>query len=381
MQLLDSDQLEYAFQRHGIDRETQARAFYADLWALIQQAEKVRDGTARNLCERRLRALCRRYFSSMRRWRQEEEEKHDSIPACDHSTRNMREAQAALPAFEKQFFRYVLCYMDLNRALIQTRGTISRFAKGCNIDSEDILQVNHGTGLTLARLHKDRLELMEKRLRLERVRGILCVTDRMIESLGEDLPRLLGQGEGDRQLTLFKGALRRRKFSDCRALVHGWPEILPKAMAQHVIGHIEAHAETLRAQDSLMLHSGELFLVFAFLHADEEQVSRLVEKFNVPYMVYQYRSLLHQGYLLGRIGSLEGLIIQHARLLSLSARPQGDPAAAQGMEQAVLLPVRALLQTRFRTLGAIFNDMETALGTLDRLFSQTREYAAHTPVQ
>lgn len=293
----------------------------------------------------------------------------------------MREAQAALPAFEKQFFRYVLCYMDLNRALIQTRGTISRFAKGCNIDSEDILQVNHGTGLTLARLHKDRLELMEKRLRLERVRGILCVTDRMIESLGEDLPRLLGQGEGDRQLTLFKGALRRRKFSDCRALVHGWPEILPKAMAQHVIGHIEAHAETLRAQDSLMLHSGELSLVFAFLHADEEQVSRLVEKFNVPYMVYQYRSLLHQGYLLGRIGSLEGLIIQHARLLSLSARPQGDPAAAQGMEQAVLLPVRALLQTRFRTLGAIFNDMETALGTLDRLFSQTREYAAHTPVQ
>ena len=35
MQLLDSEQLEYAFRLHNIPQDVQARQFYADLWMAI----------------------------------------------------------------------------------------------------------------------------------------------------------------------------------------------------------------------------------------------------------------------------------------------------------------------------------------------------------
>jgi hypothetical protein len=95
-------------------------------------------------------------------------------------------------------------------------------------------------------------------------------------------------------------------------------------------------------------------------------------------MVFQFKGLLHLGYLLGRIGSIEGLIIQHAKLASISARLQADVNYAKAQQQSVLLPVRTLLESRFPSLGPIFNDMETIQATLEKLIVQTREYQAHT---
>ncbi len=381
MQLLDSEQLEYAFQLHGINREGQARQFYAAVWALIQRAEKARDQAEKNDCARELRHLCRRYFSLMHVWQREEEDKFDAELTCDYSLRNAKEARSILPSFEKQFFRYMLCYMDLNRELIQMRIRISRYAKGVNIDSADIMQVNHGTGLALARAHANRLELMRKRLRLDHARDLLRNTDALMERLGEELPRLLGHNEGDHQITLFKGTLRKKRFDQAKNVAQGWKSLGLSGIGFEVIGFIELHRTELEALDGLMLHSGELTLMRSFLEVDEAHINQVLEKFNVPYMVYQYRHLIHQGYLLGKIGSIEGLIIQHAKLLSLSARLHGDPVHAQAQETAVLAPARVLLQDRFKTLGAIFNDMETAIAILEKLMAQTNEYFAHTPIQ
>jgi len=378
LQLLDSEQLEYAFAAHGISREEQARKFYGDLWDYIKRAEKIHDPMELSRCESEMRKSCSRYFSLMGEWCAEEEEKCENDSVCPASRDNAREARTALPIFEKQFVRYALCYLELNRALIQVRGSLAHFAR--EYDMEDMskaIQVNNGTGLLLQRAHRERKTIMEKRLRIERVKGLLQHFDPLMEMLGEDLPRMMGH-DGDHQLTLFKGAVRKQEFARARSLVSKWSQEWLRQAGNTVIDMAEKYKDELIAQDGLMLHSGELTLIASFLKADEERINHFMAKYNVPYMVFQYQNLLHQGYLLGRVGSIEGLIIQHAKILSLAARPHSDAEQAKQQEQAILVPLRGLLQTKFNTLSAIFDDMETILAILEKLFAQTRDYLAST---
>lgn len=286
-----------------------------------------------------------------------------------------------LPVFEKQFFRYALCYLELNRALIQARARISSLARHYNLDSPDIIMdVNSGTGSMLLRAHKDRHALMEKRLRFARIKTLLQASDPIMEELGSALPRLYG-ADGDRQLTLFKGALRKEKFGAAESIAAQWENSHVRANGLIVAAIMKQNAADLKAHEGLVLHSGELSLISAFLKDDEARMNEFVEKYNVPYMVFQYRNLIHQGYLLGSVGSIEGLIVQHAKLVSLAARTHDDMDYAKALEQEVLLPARLLLQSKFTLLGAIFNDMETILHVLDKLFVQTRDYQANAPVK
>lgn len=381
MQLLDSDQLEFAFQLHDISHEDHARRFYADLWQLIQQAERIRDPAELSKTQKELRQLCNEYFTFMGEWRIEEEEHCEHDICCASSRENARESLATLAAFERQFYRYALCYLELNRALIQVRAQIAYLARDYDMDDlSDVLEVNHATGVLLQRAHQERKAIMEKRLRLERAKALLRHFDPLMEFLGASLPRNKGEKEGTHQLTLFKGALRKKKFAEAEHIIQQWKDIESKASAMKLIDMARKGEEDLAAQDGIMLHSGELALVTAFVKGDEMKINAFMEKYNVPYMVFQYRALLHQGYLLGRIGSIEGLIIHHAKLLSLAARTHNDPDYAKTQERDVLVPTRALMG-KFKGLGTIFNDMETTMTTLNRLFTQTREYMSHAPVE
>ncbi len=378
MQLLDSEQLELAFQLHGITLEAKARQFYTDIWRTIQAAEKARDQKRVLELEKELRGLCNAYFCAMHEWRQEEEERHEHTLCCALSRENAREAHADIPLFEKQFFRYVMCYLELNRALIRSRSQLSSLTQDYDLDNlSKMPEVNHGTGALLARAHKERQAMTEKRMRIERARSLLLLSDPMMVELGAGLPRLMG-AEGDRQLTLYKGALRKLEFSRAERIALSWKNDHLSATGRILCAVIQRNANELAAQDGLMLHSGELSLILASLKGDEARVNDFLIKHNVPYMVFQYKNLIHLGYLLGRIGSIEGLIIQHAKLITLAARPHNDADYAKTQQQTVLIPARGMLQTSFPTLGPIFEEMETTLIVLDRLFKQTRESMAHT---
>jgi len=379
VQLLDSEQLEYAFQLHGITLEAQARQFYANVWGTIQRAEKARDQKTISEFESELRSHHQSYFATVHEWRLEEEERNEGKSCCALSRENAREAHANIPLFEKQFLRYAMCYLELNRALIRTRVQISTLAQDCNLDDPSmIMSINHGTGALLSRAHKERHAIMEKRLRIERARSILQVSDPIMEELGADLPHAMGL-EGDHQLTLFKGALRKSDFAKAEKIASTWKSSRLAATGRILTAIIRRNAGELTAQDGLMLHSGELSLITAFLRGDEAKINDFMNKHNVPYMVFQYKNLIHLGYTLGKIGSIEGLIIQHAKLVMLAARPHADADYAKTQEQTVLMPARALLQSKFTTLGAIFDEMETILIVLEKLFAQTKDYMAHTP--
>lgn len=376
LQLLDSEQLEFAFQLHGITLEAQARRLYTDLWQVIQDAERISDARELQDKTQEIRKLCHAYFALVADWRAEQNE----IPSgqFDHSL--MADAHAALIPFEKQFVRYALCYMELNRALIRGRARISFLSKGQLADdalTKDI-DVNTGTGVLLDRAHAEMRDLTDKRQRLERMRDLLKASDPLMENLGAVLPAVMGP-EGDRQLTLFKGALRRGEFERAQNLARAWrPESIRAAGLQAAVFFTNRRAE-LSIQDGLVLHSGEVSLPLTIMDSDERKVRTFLDKHNLPYMLFRYRGLIHLGYLLGQIGSIEHLVIQHAKLSSLASRPQTDADQARRARQTVLVPVKKLLDSQFPTLGAIFNEMEITQAALDRLFSQTRNYMASRP--
>lgn len=70
----------------------------------------------------------------------------------------------------------------------------------------------------------------------------------LMETLGADLPRLLGQGEGDHQLTLFKGALRKQMFEKARAAVAAWKFDSLKNIGFTIINYVQKNADELRAR-------------------------------------------------------------------------------------------------------------------------------------
>lgn len=375
MLLLDSEQLEFAFQAHGILLESEARNFYTQLWSFIQSGEKIRAGHDLTVLTAALRQECQTYFSGVRQWRVEEESHCEDDIVCDAALDNMREARRLLPRFEKQFFRYLLCYLELNRALIQNRRKLSHFAKNYNIDDHsNLLEVNNATGDLLARVHADRHVLLEKRARLTRVRGLLEQFNAPMEFLGEHLPKIYGAEKGDRELTLFKGALRHLNFTGAEMICRAWENDRLKEHGLQLVLMARTHLSELKTQETLILHTGELSLILEFLKKDEDRLDDFLEKFNVPYMVFQYRNLIRQGYLLGRLGSIEGLIIQHAKLSALAARTHGDNALAHLQTGAILVPARLLLDREFKSLSAIFTEVETTCAILEKLFSQTRDY-------
>lgn len=375
MQLLDSEQLEFAFQLHGITLEAQARRFYTDLWQVIQDAERASDIGDLQDKSQEIRKLCRSYFALVADWRDEQQDLHTEQDTSSHDL--MIEASLQIPPFEKQFIRYALCYMELNRALIRGRARISFLSKEQNIDEAAIkdLDVNTGTGVLLDRAHTEIRDLTAKRRRLQAMRAILKSTDALMEDLGAALPSVMGP-EGDRQLTLFKGVLRRLEFERAQNLARSWRPAPVRKTALWVARFFLEHRADLAIQDGLVLHSGELSLPLTVLASDERKVRAFLDTHNLPYMLFRYRSLLHLGYLLGQIGSIENLIIQHAKLSSVAAKPANDPDQARRARQTVLMPVKKLLDTQFRSLGAIFNEMEITQAALDRLFSQTRNYMA-----
>jgi hypothetical protein len=329
LRLLDSEQLEFAFQAQGITLQREARSFYSSIWEVIKSAEKIQDSAELNECISALRTLCQRYFARSKEWLREEQDIHEMRLSCEHSDRNRREAQAYILAFEKEFFRYTMCYLELNRVLIQKRVVLAHFAKDYNLhDAAQKLEVNNSTGLLLSRAHKERHDILLKRQHIEKMHQILRQFDHPLETLGKGLPDFYGQIEGDRQLTLFKGALRQSDFKRARKICQEWSPY-HRDIAMVILDLAAAHEEDIKIQNKLLLHTGETSLVMAFIQSDEKRLDHFLQKFNVPYMLFQYRHLMRQGYLLGRIGSIESLIIYHAKLIALAVRACVDPVVVE----------------------------------------------------
>ena len=378
MRLLDSEQLELAFQLHRIDHDVLARSLYQRIWDQIKRAERADDRSALGACRQEIRNDCSRYFAVMNNWAADEGSNDEAAATPLQAAANSQEASQLLGRFEKQFVRYALCYLDLNRVMVRARRRIVRLAGDTNIDKLEAPAIDHATGTLLFRLHRERSEIAAKRTRLNEAQAVLRSMDPLLEDLGASLPKRLGPGRGDRELTSFKAAVRHKDFVGASRLATAWSDRRLEAVGAEIIAIASEHSDLLLAQGLLILHSGETRLISSFLDGDEARINARIERLNIPYMVFQFRALLHHALLLGKIGTLESLIILHAKLLGLVARAPVDTAQAHRDLHAILLPARAI-EERFRTLASIFAATEAAEAILEKLFVETERYQSVRP--
>ena len=385
MRLLDSESLEAAMQNSGVDLDLDARDFYTDIWNLIKASERLAHDTDVLDAERNLRDLCHRYFEKSGTWLAEEDKRNLHRPACPEARILAMEAQGIHKEFEKKFYRYLLCYLYLNRALVISRAKMKAVAE----DSEELVraegkQTSDSTGFLLKRALKEKRKILEKRHRLIKAQNILEEIKTHFEFLESNLMHVLGRLKADRHLTVFTASLRQGDFRQAETATGFWrsrqhPRV--QESGQKVIKLLQENQQELAVHGGYVLDPSELRLIFSLSMAEEQRVDQFIDKYALPHMAHKLKSLLTLGYRLGKIGSIEGLLGLHAKLISGIARPSEDVSHAKRYEEDVLGKVQFLLQSGFNDLPKIFDEMEVTFDFLRFLADEIRFLENHVARQ
>lgn len=380
MRLLDTESLQSAIMHSGITLDLDIHDFYGDLWRLIKTAETVARDPDMHALEKELRTVFGEYYRQTGRWLFEQEiafADKETDPAWRYQAMKARDT---LIPFQKQLQRYVLCYMHLNRALVRSREEIENIAKLYPLEETHArLKITDATGMLVARAFRQKKTMMDKRERLTALSNVLHQLEGAFSTLRADLYMILPAHAVERAYVAFRAALRQEKFADARRIADEWQDkrLILNPSGQKIVGMsadkiialMTAHADGLRVQDGLMMEPSDIALLFSFLKADEARVDKFLRKYMLPYMTYKLKQLLAIAYRLGRIGSLEGLLVLHARLLGGLARPMDDIAYIKRYEEEVAGRAAFLVRSGFPDLAHIFNEAEIVFDQIRVLFS------------
>lgn len=380
MRLLDTESLQSAIVHSGITLDLDIHDFYGDLWRLIKTAETVERDADMIALEKELRAVFREYYRQTGRWLFEQEIQFadkETDPAWRYQA--MKARDQLLP-YQKQLQRYVLCYMHINRTLIRSRLEIEKIGKLYPLEeSHSRLKVNEATGMLVSRAFRQKKAMMDKRERLTALSHVLHQIEAAFTALREDLYMVLPAHSVERAYVAFRAALRQEQFTEARRIADEWQEkrliLNPSGQkivamnADRIIHLLTTHAEGLRVQDGLMMEPSDIRLLFSFLKADEARVDKFLRKYMLPFMTHKLKQLLAVAYRLGRIGSLEGLLVMHARLLGGLARPMDDMAHIKRYEEEVVGRAAFLVRSGFPDLSLIFHEAEVVFDQIRVLFS------------
>lgn len=384
MRLLDTESLHSAIVHSGITIDLDVHDFYGDLWRLIKRAEEIEKDSDMQPLEKELRACFREYYRQTGAWLFEKDlALSDTVTDPAWRFQAMK-ARDQLIALQKQMQRYVLCYMHLNRALVRARAEIDVIAKLYPHEQPNrAIQITDVTGMLVARAFRQKKEMMDKRTRLTALSGVLDELQDRFANLRNDLFMLLPAETVERSYVAFRAALRQGQFDEAHAMVYEWSRqggmlsasahkaIIPNA--QTIVDRITAHADGLKVQDGYTLEKSDIALLFSFLKADEARVDSFLRKYMLPLLGYKLKQLLGVAYRLGRIGSLEGLLVMHARLLGGLARPMDDIAQIKRYEEEVVTKTAYMIRHGFPDLPHIFNECEVVFEQIRTLFA-----GAHT---
>ncbi len=380
MRLLDTESLQSAILHSGVTLDLDIHDFYGQLWGLIKAAENVERDADMLPLEKELRHVFREYYRQTGAWLFERD-----VALADQTVDPAWRYQAMkgrdqLIAFQKQMQRYVLCYMHLNRALVRTRIDIEKIAKLYPHDeNRHGIRISDVTGMLVARAFRQKKEMMQKRQRLTALSGVLQEMQDCFTLLRGDL--LLQMPAAERAYTAFQAALRQGEFDIAYTMVREWTDgthianpaaqKMIAANADRILTLVTAHAAGLKVQGGYMLEKSDIALLFSFQKAEEARVDSFLRKYMLPLLTYKLRQLLGVAGRLGRIGSLEGLLVVHARLLGGLARPMDDIAQIKRFEEDVVAKASFLVRHAFPDLPHIFNETEV-------IYDQLRVFIAGT---
>ncbi len=380
MRLLDTESLHSAIVHSGITLDLDIHDFYGDLWRLIKTAETVeRDGDMIAL-EKELRTVFREYYRQTGSWLFEQEMLFADRQTVSAWRFHAIKARDQLIPFQKQLQRYVLCYMHLNRALVRSRIEIENISKLYPLEeTRTRLRVTDATGMLVARAFRQKKIMMDKRTRLTALAHVLEELEASFSTLRADLYMILPAASVERAYIAFRAALRQGNFDEAGRMAHEWTEqkniLNPTGQkivhitTEKILSLMTRHADGLKVQDGYMLEPSDIALLFSFLKADEARVDTFLRKYMLPFMTHKLKQLLATAYRLGRIGSLEGLLVLHARLLGGLARPMDDMAQIKRYEEEVVARASFLVKNGFPDLSHIFNESEVIFEQIRVLFS------------
>jgi len=384
---LQTESLESAFQKHGISIDVEARHFYNDVWALIKLAEDIRDDSDMLALDKRLRQMCQRYFAEMRRWTDQTKAKYPKTKWCKEGRQCQREAADLMEDFEKLFHKYMLFYMHLNRHILNCRKGLKKISADFEahkfIKTEDLQDT---AGHLINRAYKEKKRLIQKRERLVHVQSVLSEMDGLFDNIRQALISILGHREADQAYTSFRAALRKGDFKRAEAAMERWSSRkrpigasreYRRAMmtVQHdgtkIICLIKNNLKDLEVKDGYILNLSEINLIFSFMMSDEERVNRFLEKYNYPFMILKFRQLLKLAYKLGQMGSIETMLVLHAKLATGQAHPIETAAQAQKYDQEILQKTGYLTRKTLPEMPGLFDSMEMTAEQIHLMIRET----------
>lgn len=387
MRLLDTESLETAIMQSGITINLDVHDFYGAVWKLIKTAEITDDDAAMAALEKDMRRLFRDYYSQTESFLIDQELEtadQDTLPEWRAASLKGRDL---LRGFEKQLQRYAICYMHLSRALAQSRKEVEQIARLYpREEHKQKLRITDVTGMLVARAFRQKKQMLERRERLIALRNVLENLQNRFALLREDLYGVLPGPNVERAYIAFRAELRQGNFAGARAMVDQWTSMqhmlggsrykIVRNNAGTIVDLLEKN-EGLRVQNSYALEQSEIGLLFSFLDADENRVDTFLRKYMLPFLVFKLRTLLTMAYRLGRIGSLEGLFVLHARLVGGIANPMGDIAQVKRYEEDVAGRAAFLMKNGFPDLSHIFNESEVTFDHIRALFRETHDVGGH----
>lgn len=390
MRLLETESLETAILHSGITLDNDVHEFYGALWQLIKTAEATSDDAAMPALEKNLRGLMKHYYAQTGSGLYETPAvSGEDAPLSMQEWRTMAvKARDIVMGFERQLQRYVLCYMHLGRALAHARSEIETISRTYPQQAlTNRLKINDMTGMLVVRACRQKKEMVDKRARLTSLQKVLEELEERFGLLREDLYGVLPGQAVERSYIAFRAELRQGHLDVARAMVAEWTDPKPlmnraskkivRDNCARIIALLAQHGEGLRVQDGYMLEPSDIRLLFSFLDADEKRVDQFLRKYMVPFLVFRLRHLLSLAEQLGKIGTLEGLLVLHARLVGGILHPMDDMAQVKRYEQDVVAKAAFLMKNAFPDLPHIFNESEVSFDGIRHLFADIHEIGPH----
>lgn len=382
MRLLDSESLETAQIATGLPGDLDAQSFYVDLWNVIKHAESVGDDNDMLGLERQLRGLCKDYYRQASHMIAAERGQTGSAVEDDFWDRQEKNVmEKRRKAFERQLQRYVICYMHLNRALVQSRSEIEKIVRDFPHEIHaGQLQITDVTGSLIRRALRQKQELMEKRARLTAMTAVLSDLKQRFDSLHKTMFAVLPAFSVERSFTAFRAALRHGHIDEARAMRDEWLQhhsLLGDtardtlaAQTGEILDIMRRQQDNLRVQDGFMLDESDTALLMSFMQGDEAMVDKYLRKYTLPYLALKLKFLLKLAYRLGRVGSLEALLVLHTRMIAGRVHPMYNLTRIKRHEEEVEQKIVLLLQDGFSDLPNIFQENEVMFAEIRALLDQ-----------
>lgn len=361
---------------------------FLDIWDIIKNAETARNNEDLFVYHKHIKTKHKEFVQKIDRWLFAKQSIATG-PGRLQEERDIKLQAADLkPKFEKGLYRYTLCFLYLNRLLVNSRRDISHTLKLLPDPPDKMPEINTNIGFLLKRAYREQKKINLEREKLRRMTACLRKLEEQFMILEEYLKAYLGQQTGERTYIGFRACLRHMHFGQAKSRIHS-------ALRQHTLkkGHLlskdkseaiiqiamaiskllQDNLDDLKRKEDMILDSSELRLLYTLLNTSELRVHKFTDKYTSAYLAYQLQFLLKQAFRLGQIGSFETLFLRYEAFIKGMTDHYDSPESVQAFEQEVVSKIQYTVSSGMTNISDIFEKIEAAETQLYEVIALIRD--------